>query len=145
MTLIKEPEAAALHVMHALDFSMAAGDAFVVCDAGGGTVDLISYEVSALMPKLELKELVPGKGGMAGSLGLNQRFVEAVKTLVGDDQWNDLRKTKGLWRAEKHFDREVKKSFRGDDGEEYFINFPMADLMDDPDNDLESNTWRMTG
>jgi hypothetical protein len=33
----------------------------VLCDAGGGTVDLISYEVDSVTP-LELKELVPGKG-----------------------------------------------------------------------------------
>jgi hypothetical protein len=38
-----------------------AGDAFVLCDAGGGTVDLISYEVDSVNP-LELKELVPGTG-----------------------------------------------------------------------------------
>ena len=38
------------------------GDAFVLCDAGGGTVDLISYEITSLDPKLELKELVPRKG-----------------------------------------------------------------------------------
>jgi hypothetical protein len=37
------------------------GDAFVLCDAGGGTVDLISYEVDSVTP-LELKELVPGTG-----------------------------------------------------------------------------------
>ncbi len=33
----------------------------MICDAGGGTVDLISYEITSLHP-LELKELVPGKG-----------------------------------------------------------------------------------
>jgi hypothetical protein len=38
------------------------GDAFAVCDVGGGTVDLISYEITQLKPSLELKELVPGKG-----------------------------------------------------------------------------------
>lgn len=42
VTLIKEPEAAALHTLHDLTFSLRAGDAFVICDAGGGTVDLIS-------------------------------------------------------------------------------------------------------
>jgi actin-like ATPase involved in cell morphogenesis len=62
VTLIKEPEAAALYTMHSLDFAMKEGDAFVVCDAGGGTVDLISYEVARLTPNLQLKELVPGKG-----------------------------------------------------------------------------------
>lgn len=34
-----------------------AGDAILVCDAGGGTVDLMSYEIKKLDP-LELTELV---------------------------------------------------------------------------------------
>jgi hypothetical protein len=63
VTLIKEPEAAALYTLHVLqDRALAVGDALVICDAGGGTVDLISYEITKLAPKLELKELVPGKG-----------------------------------------------------------------------------------
>lgn len=62
MTLIKEPEAAALYTLHSLDFALEEGDAFVVCDAGGGTVDLISYEVEEVHPYLRLKELVPGNG-----------------------------------------------------------------------------------
>ncbi|KEY71213.1 hypothetical protein S7711_02323 [Stachybotrys chartarum IBT 7711] len=141
VTLIKEPEAAALYTLHALDFVLAPDDAFIICDAGGGTVDLISYEVEQVIPQLKLKELVPGNGGRAGSLGLNQRFAEAVANLVGDDQWYILKKSKGFALAEKQFDREVKKSFRGSPSEEYFVNFPMADLEDDPENRLESNTW----
>ena len=62
VTLIKEPEAAALYTMYSLDHALQKGDAFVVCDAGGGTVDLISYEVEATQPKLLLKELVTGTG-----------------------------------------------------------------------------------
>jgi molecular chaperone DnaK (HSP70) len=62
VTLIKEPEAAALYTMHSLDFTLSPGDAFVLCDAGGGTVDLISYEVEAVSPRLQLKEVVPGTG-----------------------------------------------------------------------------------
>ena len=82
---------------------------------------------------------------MAGSLGLNQRFIEAVKNLVGEDQFNELRKTKGFWLAERAFDKEVKKAFRGNANEEFFVNFPMACLEDDIDSGLESNTWRLTG
>ena len=43
------------------DKGLAIGDAFVVCDAGGGTVDLISYEIVGLKP-FELKELVKANG-----------------------------------------------------------------------------------
>lgn len=117
VTMIKEPEAAALYTMHSLEFALRVGDAFVLCDAGGGTVDLITYEVVKLEPVLGLRELVPGTGrssslvghiqtafsvsnilklgtgSMAGSLGLNQRFGEAVKSLVGEDKFFELRKT----------------------------------------------------
>ncbi len=82
---------------------------------------------------------------MAGSLGLNQRFTETVRSLVGDDQYNGLRKSKAFWLAGKAFDNEVKKAFRGNPDEVYFINFPMAELDDDREAGLESNTWRMTG
>lgn len=145
VTLIKEPEAAALYTLHSMEFAIQGGDVFVVCDAGGGTVDLISYEVVGLEPSLQVKELVPGSGGMAGSLGLNQRFAETVRNLVGDDQYHELKKTKGFSLAEKQFDREVKRSFQGDAEEEYFITFPLAVMEDDKDNGLESSCWRITG
>jgi hypothetical protein len=82
---------------------------------------------------------------MAGSLGLNQRFTEAVKNLVGDDQWDSLRQSKGFHLAEKGFDKEGKKAFRENATEECYINFPMVALEDDPDNGFESNCWRMSG
>ncbi|KAM3079042.1 hypothetical protein ACMFMF_003971 [Clarireedia jacksonii] len=146
ITLIKEPEAAALYTLHMMaDRSLAVGDAFVICDAGGGTVDLISYEIVNLNPKLELKELVPGKGGMAGSLGLNRRFEQAVKDLVGEDAYFHLRKTRAFEQATRQFDTQIKTAFRGDLEEDYLVNFPMADLKDDPVNNLQSNTWNMKG
>lgn len=60
--LIKEPEAAALWTTKKLNVALNSGDVFVVCDAGGGTVDLVSYEVETTSPKLEVKEVVPGTG-----------------------------------------------------------------------------------
>ncbi|KAF2735606.1 hypothetical protein EJ04DRAFT_522759 [Polyplosphaeria fusca] len=128
-----------------LSFSLSIGDAFVICDAGGGTVDLISYEVEALTPRLKLKELIPGSMGMAGSLGLNKRFEEAVKSLIGEEEFFRIKKTKAWFRANTQFDREVKPAFRGKQTEEYFVNFPIAGLDDDFANGLESNCWRMTG
>jgi molecular chaperone DnaK (HSP70) len=60
--LIKEPEAAGLYTAKSLDLSLHPNDIFIVCDAGGGTVDLIAYEIEATSPRLEAKELVPGTG-----------------------------------------------------------------------------------
>ncbi len=78
-------------------------------------------------------------------MGLNLRFLDAIRDLVGEDAYDKLRKTKGFLLAQRVFEREIKKAFGGKDEEEYFVNFPMADLDDDPEAGLESNTWRMTG
>ncbi|KAL4860415.1 hypothetical protein BDV12DRAFT_205095 [Aspergillus spectabilis] len=46
VSLVSEPEAAALYAMRAIQpNSIAKRDVFIVCDAGGGTVDLISYMI----------------------------------------------------------------------------------------------------
>jgi len=82
---------------------------------------------------------------MAGSLGLNQRFEDAVKTLVGEDQYADLRKMKGYHLGVRTFDREVKRAFKGGEDEEYFVHFPMCSLEDDIEAGLDSNCWRLTG
>lgn len=62
--LVTEPEAAALAVLkgkHEDVETMNIGDCFVVCDAGGGTVDLISYKVCGLDP-LQIEECAVGDG-----------------------------------------------------------------------------------
>ncbi|KAI1084122.1 actin-like ATPase domain-containing protein [Whalleya microplaca] len=145
VTLIKEPEAAALYTLFNHERALHPGDAFVVCDAGGGTVDLITYKVVAISPSLELKELVAGSGGMAGSFGLNQRFEEAVHNLVGDEQWIELKKSVGWAKALNDFDKQSKIAFKGDSDEDFFINFPKAKLEDNPDENLVSNCWTMSG
>lgn len=66
------------------------GRKFVVCDAGGGTVDLISYEVTRV-DKLEVKEVTEGTGGKCGSSMLNKRFRRFLKQTHGDKHWTDER------------------------------------------------------
>ena len=131
------------------------GDAFVICDAGGGTVDLISYEVTKQRP-LELKELIPGTGsfistfsdtgltesgigGLAGSLMLNKRFEEFIKNIIGEEAFFALQKTRGYVDVIERFDSVIKPSFRDDPSQEWFVSFPMAKLEDDPENKLEGD------
>ena len=58
--IISEPEAAAMYALDIMDpHNVKVGDTFVLCDAGGGTVDLISYTVS-LKPVLKITEASPG-------------------------------------------------------------------------------------
>ncbi|KAL9607109.1 MAG: hypothetical protein Q9167_007949 [Letrouitia subvulpina] len=144
VTLVKEPEAAAIYTFDFLkDKALAVGDAFVLCDAGGGTVDLISYEVTEVSP-LKLKELVPGTGGLAGSLMLNRRFEASVKNIVGEKEFSKLQKTRAFSQAMKFFDQEVKPSFRTDKNQSWYISFPMARLKDNPANNLQADTLTLT-
>ncbi|KAF4338548.1 heat shock 70 kDa 12B [Fusarium beomiforme] len=61
LSFISEPEAAALTCLkeNADRFDVKVGDHFVICDAGGGTVDLITYKVEKLDP-LIVSESVKG-------------------------------------------------------------------------------------
>lgn len=113
--------------------------------AGGGTVDLITYEVVKIRPYLELKELVPGTGGMAGSMGLNKRFEDTVRQVVGDEQFVNLKKTVGWAKAVNEFDKSIKTAFDGDVTDIHYINFPKSELEDDPAERLFNNCWEMTG
>jgi len=66
------------------------GDSFVLCDAGGGTVDLISYTITQLHPILKVKEAAAGTGGLCGSTFLNRRFGEFLTQKLGNEPgWDE--------------------------------------------------------
>jgi hypothetical protein len=96
---------------------MAVGQTFVVCDAGGGTVDLISYKIEQVSPRLVVKEATSGTGGKCGSALLNQRFRRYLKQALGDRYWTDDR----LVEAVNRFDdvRDQVLDWR------YLLTFPV--------------------
>ncbi|KAF4428916.1 hypothetical protein F53441_14029 [Fusarium austroafricanum] len=75
LTLVQEPEAAALATLFQQNDSpeIQKNESFVVCDAGGGTVDVISYEVISERP-FRVRECVPGAGKLAGAFLIDQAF-----------------------------------------------------------------------
>lgn len=89
--IISEPEAAAMYALDAMDpHNIKIGDTFVLVDAGGGTVDLISYTVTALKPLLKITEASPGSGSLCGSSFLNRIFQKFLKDrFESDAAWDD--------------------------------------------------------
>lgn len=89
--IISEPEAAAIYALDVMDpHIIQAGDTFVICDAGGGTVDLISYTVSHLKPILSVDEAASGTGGLCGSSFLNRIFEQyLLERFEDNDGWED--------------------------------------------------------
>lgn len=84
-------------------------------------------------------------GNMSGSLGLNKRFAEAVKSLVGEEEWLCLKNTSAWAKAERQFDQEIKTAFAGDLDDDYIVNFPGANLPDDVGEGLQRDSWFMSG
>lgn len=117
LKIITEPEAAAVHCAHLTDLHhLKPSQNFIVCDAGGGTVDLAVYKVSfgylcigyptsnhrtvfglqiiGQMAHLEIAEMCARSGANCGSLFLDLRFRELVKvrSLLYDSQNSFLTK-----------------------------------------------------
>ncbi|KAF9346099.1 Heat shock 70 kDa protein 12A [Mortierella sp. AD094] len=71
LTLVSEPEAAALYCEKACkQYDLGHGDRFMICDAGGGTVDLIVYEIDST----SLSEVTKGHGASCGSMFIDLNF-----------------------------------------------------------------------
>ncbi|EHY53392.1 hypothetical protein HRR83_003599 [Exophiala dermatitidis] len=85
--MITEPEAAALYALkpylgsNAID-PLRSGEHILVCDCGGGTVDLVTYEVLATEP-LAHKEKCRGAGAKCGSTSVDRRFTEWMTLKFG--------------------------------------------------------------
>ncbi|KAJ4203212.1 hypothetical protein NW767_005323 [Fusarium falciforme] len=136
--LVTEPEAAALATLHdkAEENLLKKGDAFVVCDAGGGTVDLISYKVNSTSP-LEIEECAIGDGDLCGSTRLDISFEKYIETLVGKDQYSKLKEInkKKMMRA---FECGVKRCFTLESTKEYMVD--LKGVEDNERNGIEDDT-----
>lgn len=124
ISLVTEPEAAALAVLREKKDDgepLQAGDCFVVCDAGGGTVDLISYKIVSLDP-FQVEECAMGDGGLCGSVFLDQAFEKYIRTIVGEPQWQNL-KAKSKIRMLKDWESAIKRCYSGDNTS-YTVELP---------------------
>ncbi|EAT85318.2 hypothetical protein SNOG_07852 [Parastagonospora nodorum SN15] len=138
LQLISEPEAAAVYTLKAIQPNyLKIGDNFIVCDAGGGTVDLIAYKILQLNP-LRVEESAVGTGGLCGSAFLNYRFEDHVKLRIGTERYNWMREKKQkTWdMGLKYFEEFVKRNFNEEEHAE--VNIPLPGLPDDEEAGLDS-------
>lgn len=78
-------------------------------------------------------------------MGLNKRFEETVRQVVGDEQFVNLKNSVGWAKAVNEFDKNIKTAFDGDITDVHYVSFPKAELEDDPTERLLNNCWEMTG
>ncbi|KAG1100023.1 hypothetical protein G6F42_017735 [Rhizopus arrhizus] len=87
LILISEPEAAALYCERMCEqVNLKKGDRMLICDAGGGTVDLIVFEVvdDRIQSNNRLKEVTKGIGESCGSVFLDEKFKLLMQEKLGD-------------------------------------------------------------
>ncbi|KAF9278847.1 hypothetical protein BGZ68_008320 [Mortierella alpina] len=132
LLLISEPEAAALYCEKKCDqFSIGHGQRFMICDAGGGTVDLIVFEVAVGPHGRTLREVTRGSGHSCGSIFLDERMEALLRKRFA--KWQEKGLTAANWvQLMETFIHNVKPLFDG--VEDQYITMPAvpgrADLTD---------------
>ncbi|TAQ84647.1 hypothetical protein B7494_g7026 [Chlorociboria aeruginascens] len=113
LTLITEPEAAALFCSKTGLLNLKIHDAVLIVDCGGGTVDLIAYEVEEESP-FTVAECTAGSGDSCGSTALNRNFSNILRTKIRKMKLPDGSKTAGRVYAKciMDFENRIKADFR---------------------------------
>ncbi|RMZ81753.1 hypothetical protein DV738_g2089, partial [Chaetothyriales sp. CBS 135597] len=113
LTLITEPEAAAMFCSKTGLLNLKIHDAVLIVDCGGGTVDLIAYEVEEESP-FTVAECTAGSGDSCGSTALNRNFSNILRAKIRKMKLPDGSKTAGRVYAKciMDFENRIKADFR---------------------------------
>jgi hypothetical protein len=154
-----EPEAAATFTIKTLrgsahDEQLSVGDGFVVCDMGGGTVDLISYRVASLQPTL-VEEATVGNGDQCGSTFIDRAFIEWLEAKLGVDDFVKIagcrakdvphsQLSEKLGRMVADFIMEAKTGFSGKQHSFLRLPRPLSNLDDDEERGIRDGEIMIT-
>ncbi|KAK7526421.1 hsp70-like protein [Phyllosticta citriasiana] len=86
--VITEPEAAGIFALcpevNGKAGFVVPGETFIVCDCGGGTVDLTTYTLKSGPPNSEFQEICKGKAGKCGSTMIDRAFCYWMEKNFGE-------------------------------------------------------------
>lgn len=131
LTLVSEPEAAALFCAKSGLLNLKVGDAILIVDCGGGTVDLIAYEVEEEQP-FSVMECTAGSGDSCGSTALNRNFSNILRAKIRKMKLPDGSRTAGKVYAKciMDFENRIKADFRNN-GQKWAVDVGIeADFPD---------------
>ncbi|KAI9032714.1 hypothetical protein CLU79DRAFT_807885 [Phycomyces nitens] len=131
LLITSESEAAALYCEKSCpEFDLCHGDRWLLCDAGGGTIDLVVYEVDESSGERQLCEVTMGSGKSCGSTFLDANMKVLIKEKLGD-----LVELDGpiMLQLINQFIETIKPQF--DNEEDIFMPLPISivEAIDDPD------------
>ncbi|EWC48479.1 hypothetical protein DRE_07762 [Drechslerella stenobrocha 248] len=142
LTLITEPEAAAMFCSKAGLLNLKIHDAVLIVDCGGGTVDLIAYEVEEEVP-FSVAECTAGSGDSCGSTALNRNFSNILRAKIRKMKLPDGSKTAGKVYAKciMDFENRIKADFRNS-GQKWAVDVGIE--TDFPDAGIEEGYMTFT-
>ncbi|KLU92190.1 hypothetical protein MAPG_11136 [Magnaporthiopsis poae ATCC 64411] len=150
ISTVTEPEAAAIYTLRSMAESSSkveidVGDTFVLCDAGGGTVDLISYKVTHIAPHFHIEEAVVGYGEKCGASFIDKEFLSYLQKWIGAARFNQIPMDKKRHGSQMMTEFETNKfGFDGTD-EGMAVRLPReCGIVDDPRLQVEDGTLFMT-
>ncbi|KAI0904020.1 actin-like ATPase domain-containing protein [Ustulina deusta] len=136
LSFVPEPEAAGLVTLCEYGEMLKTDDVYVICDAGGGTVDLISYRIGSLNP-IELHEAVVGTGSLCGGIFIDEQFEHLCKQRLGRN-WNNLSQAGIKTMIKAEWEYAYKPSYTGRDvNREFPVGIPAEALKGSDMNDLK--------
>lgn len=129
LTFVSEPEAAALATLKRIDgrCDVEPGDSFVVCDCGGGTVDLIAYRVNTIEP-MAIREIVKGAGALAGAVFVDADFKLLLKSKfdeISSELWDHI-SDKDIEEIMSDDWPRMRNKFTGDPAQGFTLRTPMS-------------------
>ncbi|PVH78397.1 hypothetical protein DL98DRAFT_590324 [Cadophora sp. DSE1049] len=121
--MVTEPEAAAIYTARHLKKDkkkefLKTKEHFILCDAGGGTVDIVSYRVTQLEPTLELQQATIPTSERCGSAYINLNFKRWLRRVIGEENYRALDPNSSSQQISAHAMegkemRQVMKRFEG--------------------------------
>jgi hypothetical protein len=134
LTLITKPEAAAMFCAKTGLLNLKVGDAILIVNCGGGTVDLIAYEVKEENP-FTVAKCTARSGNSCGSTALNRNFSNILRAKIRKIKLSDGSRTAGKVYAKciTDFENRIKADFHNN-GQKWAVdvgikaNFPDAGI-----------------
>ncbi|KAJ6442673.1 Hsp70 family chaperone [Purpureocillium lavendulum] len=116
LRMLAEPEAAGIYALSKMrEITLEKGDTFVICDAGGGTVDLSSYKITSKDDFIGLTRVSTISGELCGSSFLNRIFEDYLtkRPELQHLDWEDDSGLRYLRAAVAEFESTIKPYFTG--------------------------------
>ncbi|KAJ4193204.1 hypothetical protein NW755_003191 [Fusarium falciforme] len=123
LTFAPEPEAAALSTLCDPGREPKTGDVYFICDAGGGTVDLITYEITGVDPIL-MREAVEGTGGLCGSTFIDEELEARIRNRLSC-KWGQISQSGIKEMLKGDWELSIKPQYKpGKGNKEYVVSIP---------------------